>query len=75
MDAFTEAYYVGLMMWRSFFPKSRFSTDEIPDLSGRVAIVTGMSLKTHNIVTDSLPGGNTGIGREIVKVSILYSGH
>ncbi|KAI0733254.1 hypothetical protein C8Q72DRAFT_881274 [Fomitopsis betulina] len=58
MDAFTEAYYVGLMMWRSFFPKSRFSTDEIPDLSGRVAIVTG---------------GNTGIGREIVKGLLTHN--
>ena len=36
-----------------FIPKSHFSADDIPDLSGKVMIVTG---------------GNAGIGRETVKV-------
>ncbi|KAH9929195.1 NAD-P-binding protein [Fomitopsis serialis] len=53
MGLFTEAYYVSVMAWRSFFPNGKFKAEHVPDLAGRVIIVTG---------------GNVGIGRETIKV-------
>lgn len=45
-----------LSLYREFFPpKPTYSVDDIPDLTGRVYIVTG---------------GNSGVGTEIVKVRL-----
>ena len=76
MGILAEAYYAWLMMWRSSFPKGRFSTDQIPDLSKKVAIVTGMwgrCLNCNDITDCTRSGGNLGIGREIVKVGAKIS--
>lgn len=43
---------------QTFPPESKFSTEDIPDLTGRVVIVTG---------------GNTGVGKETIKVNGLLS--
>ncbi|KAI0747564.1 NAD(P)-binding protein [Fomes fomentarius] len=43
---------------QSFPPRSKFSVDEIPDLAGRIVIVTG---------------GNVGIGYEIVKALLEHN--
>ncbi|OBZ71702.1 Retinol dehydrogenase 11 [Grifola frondosa] len=42
----------------SFPPKSKFSTDQIPDLTGRVIIVTG---------------GNTGVGKQTIKALLEHN--
>lgn len=56
-----------------FPPKSKFDTDrDIPDLTGKVVIVTGMGSLTHPTegrnLTQELSGGNTGIGKQTIKV-------
>lgn len=38
---FSQMKYVGQGLGQAFPPKSKFSTDQIPDLSGKVVIVTG----------------------------------
>lgn len=38
---FAELQYLIAVVAQLFPPKSKFTTDQIPDLSGKVAIVTG----------------------------------
>ena len=53
-------------------PKSRFSVDQIPDLSGRVILVTGRRIccplrgLLHGLICHI--GGNSGLGYETIKV-------
>ncbi|KAJ2990506.1 hypothetical protein NUW54_g8450 [Trametes sanguinea] len=48
----------GTLMSQMVPPKSKFSVDQIPDLSGRIAIVTG---------------GNVGIGYETIKALLQHN--
>ena len=41
MGFFTELYYISVLFWRVFFPRGNFKADDVPDLTGQVAIVTG----------------------------------
>ena len=44
MGVFAQARYAWYGIEQAFFaPKPKFSTDQIPDLAGRVAVVTGAS--------------------------------
>lgn len=43
MGFFTEFYYILVIFYRVFFPRGKFKVEDVPDLSGRVAIVTGAS--------------------------------
>ncbi|KAI0723642.1 NAD-P-binding protein [Fomitopsis betulina] len=56
MGIIKEARYLGLLIWRILFPRGDFKAEDVPDLAGRVMIVTG---------------GNVGIGRETIKVLLL----
>lgn len=56
---------------QTYPPKPKFSTDQMPDLTGQVMIVTGMF--TRHVVLGYVlktinAGGNSGIGFETVKV-------
>ncbi len=58
-------------------PKSKFSVDQIPDLTGRVVIVTGMCAfgcrRCRNGILIHATGGNTGLGYETVKVCLIHA--
>ncbi len=68
---FTQTVWPAIQ--QSFPPKSKFSVDDIPDLAGRVVIVTGawnpfQALDAFRADVFALGGGNVGIGYETVKV-------
>ena len=70
----SQMRYVGYGLGQTFPPKSKFSTDQIPDLTGKVILVTGKltsgpHLRSLRVLTPSNIGGNTGVGKETVKVS------
>ena len=47
MGIFKEAYYVGVVAWRGMFPRGDFKANNVPDLAGRVTIVTGTSISSR----------------------------
>jgi hypothetical protein len=58
---------------QSFPPRPTWGVDDIPDLTGKVAIVTGAFINLGvclyaNPKCCMLTGGNTGVGKETVKV-------
>ena len=74
MGFFTEFYYILVLFYRVFFPRGKFKAEDVPDLSGRIAIVTGMSSEclSWNDLFMGHAGGNVGIGRETIKVSDIH---
>ena len=66
--------YWGPLRRQSYPPQPDFSTDQIPDLTGQVIIVTGAQtyLVSHEPDSGQLTplcvGGNAGLGKETVKV-------
>lgn len=76
MSFFTEAYYILVILFRNFFPRGKFQAEDVPDLTGRVAIVTGASPDCDQTRAEVLTydaGGNVGIGRETIKVGSTYT--
>ena len=74
----SQMKYIGQGLAQAWPPKPKFSTDQIPDLTGRVVIVTGKQntlvelvvhyrgLKYRRYVTI---GASSGIGKHTVQVS------
>lgn len=60
---------------QSFPPASKFDVHDIPDLSGKVMIVTGQysTFSPETIAKLSLAGGNSGIGKETVRALLAHN--
>lgn len=69
---------------QAFPPKPTWSVDDIPDLSGKVCLVTGASFVAFRqgetdvddvtrLMVAWSEGGNAGIGKETVKVRLFAS--
>ncbi|KAG6826622.1 hypothetical protein H0H92_015114 [Tricholoma furcatifolium] len=50
-------------------PKSKFSVDDIPDLGGKVVIVTG----SNTYVRNNTPADDRGVGKETVKALLAHN--
>ncbi|KAG6907099.1 hypothetical protein DXG01_010512 [Tephrocybe rancida] len=67
---------MGQMWSQTFPPATTYSADQIPDLSGKVMVVTGTpeDLATLTFVDLEInSGGNTGIGKEIVRALLSHN--
>lgn len=66
--------FVVMMANESFPPKPTWTTEDVPDLTGKVIIVTGMFISIYFLVFANLfrivLGGNSGLGLELTKVRL-----
>jgi retinol dehydrogenase 12 len=62
---------------QSFPPSPTWSVNDIPDLSDKIFIVTGVSTCTQSdpgvILLNLVSGGNAGIGKETIKVLLTHN--
>lgn len=58
------------LLWEIFPQKSHFTVDDIPDLTGKVVIVTGGNAGALDLCSTSIDRANIilGIGKETAKV-------
>src|SRR5882762_152195 len=62
-----------------FPPASKFNTQDVPDLTGKVMIVTGRSFvvtsnaRWRTFTGSKYPGGSSGIGKETVRALLEHN--
>ena len=59
---------------QSFPPHPTWAVDDIPDLTGKVAIVTGALTRRLGVLSakrNLVAGSNVGVGKETVKVCMF----
>ncbi|KAF7789134.1 hypothetical protein EIP86_000069 [Pleurotus ostreatoroseus] len=63
----SSARNYGATLEQAWPPKPRFSPEQMPDLTGRVVIVTGLFINNFE------DRGNTGVGKETVKALLQHN--
>ncbi|EPS94682.1 NAD-binding protein [Fomitopsis schrenkii] len=76
MSFFTEIYYILVIFWRVLFPRGNFKAGDVPDLNGRVAIVTGavyMASRSKDKATEAIGRLKEETGKEAIFLELDLS--